>query len=173
MKSRWTITVVIIAAVFVLSRAMVPGVAQDQTEQRISGLETRVAALEAEVFGSPVASPVASPVLVATPVAATGTFITAESIEFRGEGSAVSDSFALQVGTYRVRVIVPPIDHAEHLSLVIQPAPGSAAGVGFAGLVNDYQPEGISGEFLITIYTAGEFVIAGDGNRPYTVTIEL
>lgn len=42
----------------------------------------------------------------------------------------------------------------------------------FAGLVNDYQPEGLSGEFLVTIYTGGEFVIVADGNRPYVVTVE-
>jgi hypothetical protein len=172
MKSRWIAAVAVLALVLMGSGLWFPGVAQDRTEQRLSDLETRVAALEAEVFGTPLASPEAATPVLATPVATTGTFITVESIEFRGEGSAVSDNFMLQAGTYRVVVDVPPIDHDEHLAVTLQEAPRSA-GIGFAGLVNDYQPEDLSGEFLISIYTAGEFVIVADGNRPYTVTIAL
>lgn len=172
MKSRWIAIVAVLALLLMGPGLWFPGEAQDQTEQRIGDLETRVAALEAEVFGTPLASPGAATPVMATPVADTGTIITAERVEFRGDGPAVSDAFTLQAGTYRVVVDVPPIDHDEHLAVTLQEAPGSA-GIGFAGLVNDYQPEGLSGEFLISIYTAGEFVIVADGNRPYTVTIAL
>jgi hypothetical protein len=171
-RALWITGLVIVALAF---GRFLPGSAQDTTGQRISDLETRVATLEAKVFGTPVASPalMATPVnTLATSEASTGTFITTDRVVFRGAGSAVSDNFTLEAGTYRVSVIVPPIDHAEHLGVTIQPAPGST-GVGFAGLVNDYQPEGLAGEFLVSVYTAGEFVIAADGNRPYTVTVEL
>lgn len=90
-KSRLMIAAVIIAAVFAVSGALVPGVAQDQTEQRVSGLETRVAALEAAVVGSPVASPVVPAKLVATP---------ASSPVVSPAPSAPAGADALWQGTY-------------------------------------------------------------------------
>jgi hypothetical protein len=178
MSSR-TLRITGLVVVALIVGRLLTGSAQDTTEQRISALETRVATLEAEAFGTPVASPHSSPVpgaspciFIATPEPQAGTFVTAERIVFSNEGTAVSENFTLGAGNYRVSVTVPAIDQAEHLGISIQPAPGST-GVGFAGLVNDYKPEGITGEFLLSIYTSGEFVIVADGNRPYTVAIEL
>lgn len=167
MSARQGVVATIMAAVVVAIAIGMPGTAQDRTELRIEDLEARVAVLKAQVFGSPIASPV----IMSSPIASSGTLVADTTIEFLGDRSTVSDECRLDAGTYRVRVEVPPITIMEHLVISLQPAPGSA-GNGFAGLVNDYRTEGLSGEFLVTIYTGGEFVIVADGNRPYIVTVE-
>lgn len=104
MKQRSGIlTLILIFTLIIAVWATMPNrvsVAQNDSGERISELETRVAALEQTVYGE------------ATPVQMQATAI-AEGKTIKGSGTNLSESFSLPEGQYRVQVsytIVAPSD---------------------------------------------------------------
>lgn len=153
------VLVVILSILVVGAAAMfaLPATGQDRTEDRLSALETRVAALETAATDERAGTPQARSL--------------AEPITIKGTGVMVSEEFVLPEGRYRIDATVAVESEQEMMFRAVIHHPSGGGTILFVDTIEGPQEwEGFA--VFEARRTGGYFIEVTDGDAPWSLQFE-